>query len=151
MKPRNIAIALAFCVPLVSTYAQPIRQGNEQRLEAVAKQLRLTPMQERRMVPILRTEALKVQGIKNNQSLSQSQKLRRLRAAQNRSNRKLRVILNARNFGYCKRTVSSRSRSSCRPQRAARIGAQRRDRQRLLLWGRSNTRAEGTKDPEKNC
>ena len=98
MKPRNIAIALAFCVPLVSTYAQPIRQGNEQRLEAVAKQLRLTPMQERRMVPILRTEALKVQGIKNNQSLSQSQKLRRLRAAQNRSNRKLRVILTRSQF-----------------------------------------------------
>ena len=50
------------------------------------------------MVPILRTEALKVQGIKNNQSLSQSQKLRRLRAAQNRSNRKLRVILTRSQF-----------------------------------------------------
>jgi len=64
MKPRNIAIALAFCVPLVSTYAQPIPQVREQRLEAAAKQLRLTPMQERRVVPILRTEALKVQRIK---------------------------------------------------------------------------------------
>ena len=98
MKPRDIAIALAFCVPLVSTYAQPIPQAREQRLEAVAKQLRLTPMQERRVVPVLRAEALKVQGIKDDQSLSKSQKLRRLRAVQNRSNRKLRVILTRSQF-----------------------------------------------------
>src|SRR5215472_6921176 len=37
MKPRNIAIALAFCVPLVSTFAQPLPQARGQRLEAVAK------------------------------------------------------------------------------------------------------------------
>jgi len=98
MKPRNIAIALAFCVPLVSTYAQPIPQAREQRLEGTANQLRLTPMQERRAAPILRTEALKVQGIKNDQSLSRSQKLRRLRAVQNRSNRQLRVILTRSQF-----------------------------------------------------
>ena len=98
MKPRNIAIALAFCVPLVSTYAQPIPQAREQRLVVVAKPLRLTPMQERRVVPILRTEALKVQRIKNDQSLSNSQKLRRLRAVQNRSNRQLRVILTRSQF-----------------------------------------------------
>ena len=98
MKPRNIAIALAFCVPLASAYAQPVPQAREQRLVVVAKPLRLTPMQERRVVPVLRAEALKVQGIKNDQSLSKSQKLRRLRAVQNRSNRKLRVILTRSQF-----------------------------------------------------
>jgi len=50
------------------------------------------------MAPILRTEALKVQGIKNDQSLSKSQKLRRLRMVQNRSNRELRVILTRSQF-----------------------------------------------------
>ena len=98
MKPRNIAIALAFCVPLMSAYAQPIPQAREQRLVVVATQLRLTPMQERRVVPILRAEALKLQRIKNDQSLSNSQKLRRLRAVQNRSNRNLRVILTRSQF-----------------------------------------------------
>ena len=76
----------------------PAQQQKQTQQQAVAKQLRLTPMQERRMVPILRTEALKVQGIKNNQSLSQSQKSRRIRAVQNRSNRKLRVILTRSQF-----------------------------------------------------
>jgi hypothetical protein len=102
MKPRSIALALAFCVPLVSTqlvstsYAGQGRIGDAYR--TVIKQLRLTPMQERRVVPVLRAEALKVQGIKNDQSLSNSQKLRRLRAVQNRSNRQLRVILTRSQF-----------------------------------------------------
>jgi hypothetical protein len=102
MKPRSIALALAFCVPLVSTqlvstsYTGQGRTGDAYR--TVIRQLRLTPMQERRVVPVLRAEALKVQGIKDDQSLSKSQKLRRLRAVQNRSNRKLRVILTRSQF-----------------------------------------------------
>jgi len=102
MKPRSIALALAFCVPLVSTqlvstlYTGQGRIGDAYR--TVIRQLRLTPMQERRVVPVLRAEALKVQGIKDDQSLSKSQKLRRLRAVQNRSNRKLRVILTRSQF-----------------------------------------------------
>ena len=103
MKPRSIALALAFCVSLVSTAVVSTsfakEQGNVIRIDLpVVKQLRLTPMQERRLVPVLRTEALKVQGIKNDQSLSRSQKLRRLRAVQNRSNRQLRVILTRSQF-----------------------------------------------------
>jgi hypothetical protein len=102
MKPRSIALALAFCVSLVSTplvstsYAEEGGVGDAN--SKVVKQLRLTPMQRRRVVPVLRSEGLKIQGIKNNQSLSRSQKLRRLRAVQNRSNRKLRVILTRSQF-----------------------------------------------------
>src|SRR5215467_10824351 len=74
-------------------------QGNVIRIESpVVKQLRLTPMQERRLVPVLRAERLRIQAIKNDQSLSKSQQLRRLRAVQNRSNRKLRVILTRSQF-----------------------------------------------------
>ena len=102
MKPRSIALALAFCVPLVSTqlvstsYTGQGRTGDAYR--TVIRQLRLTPMQERRLVPVLRAEGLKLQAIKNDQSLSKSQKLRRLRAIQNRSNRNLRVILTRSQF-----------------------------------------------------
>ena len=103
MKPRSIAAALAFCVSLVSTpvvstsFAK--EQGNVIRIDLpVVKQLRLTPMQERRLVPVLRAERLEIQAIKNDQSLSKSQQLRRLRAVQNRSNRKLRVILTRSQF-----------------------------------------------------
>jgi hypothetical protein len=102
MKPRSIALALAFCVSLVSTplvstsYAEEGGVGDAN--SKVVKQLRLTPMQRRRVVPVLRAEGLKIQGIKNNQSLTRSQKLRRLRAVQNRSNRQLRVILTRSQF-----------------------------------------------------
>jgi len=103
MKPRSTAAALAFCVSLVSTpvvstsFAK--EQGNVIRIDLpVVKQLRLTPMQERRLVPVLRAERLQIQAIKNDQSLSKSQQLRRLRAVQNRSNRKLRVILTRSQF-----------------------------------------------------
>jgi hypothetical protein len=101
MKPRSIASALAFCVSLVSTplvstaHVEGVVGDANSR---VVKQLRLTPMQRRRMVPVLRAEGLKIQGIKNNQSLTRSQKLRRLRAVQNRSNRRLRVILTRSQF-----------------------------------------------------
>jgi hypothetical protein len=102
MKPRRIALVLAFCVPLVSTplvsapYAAQESTGDAHG--KVIKNLRLTPMQKRRLVPVLRAEALKVQGIKNDQSLSRSQKLHRIRAVQNRSDRKLRVILTRSQF-----------------------------------------------------
>jgi hypothetical protein len=103
MKPRSIAVALlAFCVPLVSTpLASPSYAGQGgigDPCSKVIKPLRLTPMQQRRLVPVLRAEALKVQGIKNDQSLSKSQKLHRLRAVRNRSNRQLRVILTRSQF-----------------------------------------------------
>jgi len=103
MKPRSIALALAFCVSLVSTAVVSTsfakEQGNVIRIDLpVVKQLRLTPMQERRLVPVLRAERLQIQAINNDQSLSKSQQLRRLRAVQNRSNRKLRVILTRSQF-----------------------------------------------------
>ena len=102
MTPRSIAVALAFCVSLVSTplvstsYAEELGVGDAN--SKVVRPLRLTTMQRRRVVPVLRTEGVKIQGIKNNQSLSQSQKSRRIRAVQNRSNRKLRVILTRSQF-----------------------------------------------------
>ena len=102
MTPRSIAVALAFCVSLVSTplvstsYAEELGVGDAN--SKVVRPLRLTTMQRRRVVPVLRTEGVKIQGIKNNQSLSRSQKLRRLRAVQNRSNRQLRVILTRSQF-----------------------------------------------------
>ena len=94
MKPRSIAIALAFCVSLVSTsYAQPIPQARLQRLEAVAKQLHLTRKQEKELVPILRAEEPKLQAIKNDQSLSRAEKLQRLRAVHDESNPQVKAIL----------------------------------------------------------
>jgi Spy/CpxP family protein refolding chaperone len=94
MKPRSIAIALAFCVSLASvSYAQSIPGARLQRLEAVAKQLHLTREQEKQLVPILRAEEPKLQAIKNDQSLSRVEKLQRLRAVHDESSPRLKAIL----------------------------------------------------------
>jgi Spy/CpxP family protein refolding chaperone len=94
MKPRSIAIKLAFCVSLVSTsYAQPVPKARVQRLEAVAKQLHLTRKQEKQLVPILQAEEPKLQAIRNNQSLSRAAKLQRLQAVHDQSDPQVKAIL----------------------------------------------------------
>ena len=94
MKPRSIAIALAFCVSLVSTsYAQPVPKSRVQRLEAVAKELHLTRTQEKRLIPILRAEEPKLQAIRNDQSLSRVEKLQRLQAIHDQSDPQVKAIL----------------------------------------------------------
>jgi periplasmic protein CpxP/Spy len=92
MKTRSIAIALAFCVSLVSTsFAQP--KAREQRLRAVAKQLHLTRDQEKQLNPILRAEEPKLQAIRNDRSLSRAEKLQRLRAVHDESDPQVKAIL----------------------------------------------------------
>jgi Spy/CpxP family protein refolding chaperone len=99
MKPRSIAIALAFCVPLVSTsYAQSIPQARLKRLEAVAKQLHLTREQEKQLVPILQAEEPKLEAVKNDQSLSKAEQLQRLRAVHDESNPQVKAILTPAQF-----------------------------------------------------
>jgi periplasmic protein CpxP/Spy len=94
MKIPRIIIALAFCVSLVSTsYAQSIPKARLHRLEAVAKQLHLTHEQERQLLPILRAEEPKLQAIKNDQSLSRTEKLQQLRAVHDESNPQVKAIL----------------------------------------------------------
>jgi hypothetical protein len=103
MKPRRIASALAFCVSLVCTPLVATSNAEDRAGDAyskVVKQLRLTPMQRRRVVSVLQAEGLKLQRIKNDQSLSESQKLHRVRAVQHRSNGQLRVILTRSQFQH---------------------------------------------------
>ena len=100
MKLRSIALALTFCVSLVSTsllastsYAQQIPKARMQRLKSVAQQLHLTRKQEKQLVPILQAEEPKLQAIKNDSSLSRAGKLQRLRAVHAESNPQVKAIL----------------------------------------------------------
>ena len=106
MKLRSIAVALAFCVSLVSTsYATSYARPNSprctkcaQRLEALAKQLHLTSEQEKQLLPILQAEEPKLEAIKNDQSLSRAEKLQLLRAVHNESNPQVKAILTPTQF-----------------------------------------------------
>jgi hypothetical protein len=94
MKLRKIALALALCVPLVSTsYAQEIPKARQQRLMAVAKQLHVTRKQAMQLLPILKAEEPKLQAIRNDPSLSRMERLQRLRAVHEASNPQVKAIL----------------------------------------------------------
>lgn len=103
MKPRNIALALAFCVSLVSTststsYAQQIPKARQQRLMAVAKQLQLTRKQAKQLYPIMQAQEPQLQAIRNDASLSRLEKLKRFHAVQNASDPKVKAILTPKQF-----------------------------------------------------
>ena len=92
MKPRSIAIALAFCVSLVfGLCAQSNTRAD--RLKAVAKQLNLTRQQEMRLLPIMQAEEPKLEAVKNDATLSRMQKMERLQAIHNESNPQVKAIL----------------------------------------------------------
>ena len=94
MKLRKIALALALCVPLVSTsYAQEIPKSRQQRLMAVAKQLHITRKQAMQLLPILEAEEPKMQAIRSDTSLSWMEGLRRLRAVHEASDPQVKAIL----------------------------------------------------------
>jgi hypothetical protein len=94
MKLRSIAMALVFCVSLLSTsYAQQIPKARQQRLIALAKQLHLTHKQAKRLYPIMQSQEPQLQAIRNDSSLSRVEKLHRLHAVQDASDPQVKAIL----------------------------------------------------------
>ena len=99
MKLRSIAIALAFCVSLLSTsYAQQIPKARQQRLTALAKQLHLTNKQAKRLYPIMQAQEPQLQAIRNDASLSRVEKLHRFHAVQDASDPQVKAILTPAQF-----------------------------------------------------
>ncbi|MGB8341829.1 MAG: hypothetical protein WCE51_09570 [Chthoniobacterales bacterium] len=63
------------------------------KLQALSKQLNLTPEQKVKILPILETEVPKLKAVKDNTSLSGMQKMRQLRAIHAESAPQLQKIL----------------------------------------------------------
>ena len=94
MRLRSIAIVFALCVSLLSpSYAQQIPKARQQRLIALAKQLRLTRKQAKRLYPIMQAQEPQLQAIRNDSSLSRVEKLRRFHAVQDASDPQVKAIL----------------------------------------------------------
>ena len=72
-------------------------QGIE-NAEKVAQELKLTPQQEAKVLPILKQEAPKIEEIKNNASLSGIQKMRQLRAIHSETAPELQKILSPEQY-----------------------------------------------------
>lgn len=89
-------LASTVCVAtlLIIAPAAPAQNpGAAAKLQALSKQLDLTPDQKVKLLPVLETEVPKLEAIKNNTSLSGMQKMRQLRAIHNESAPQMQKIL----------------------------------------------------------
>jgi hypothetical protein len=72
--------------------------GKAQKFQALAKQLNLTPQQEKQLMPILEANAPKLEAIKNNTSLGPLQKMEQLKAVHAQSDPQVKAILNPQQY-----------------------------------------------------
>ena len=96
MKNRIYLFTAALCsatfILLASTsYAQ--KSGGLSKAEAIAQQLSLTPEQKVKILPILRDEVPKVNAIKNDNSMSNVQKMQQIRAIHQQTDPQMKAIL----------------------------------------------------------
>jgi hypothetical protein len=78
--------------------ATPTPAEKLDKLEALSKQLNLTPDQKEKLLPILRAEAPKMQAIKDNTSLTGIQKLQQIRALHEQTEPQVKAILSQQQF-----------------------------------------------------
>jgi len=97
MKHVALAITVAFCLVFsLATIPSPAAaQGSEaaKKLEALAKQLNLTPDQKVKLLPILEAEAPKLKAIKADTTMPPMQKLEKIRAIHQEADPKVKSIL----------------------------------------------------------
>ena len=100
LRITTFALAVAMCLATVGkAQAQAAAGGGKaQKLAAIAKQLNLTPQQEKQLMPILEADAPKVQAIKNNASLGPLQKLEQIKAVHAQSDPQIKAILNPQQY-----------------------------------------------------
>jgi hypothetical protein len=98
MTMRNLFAFLTsfacFCALLTLVPAASAQSGDAAaKLQALSQELKLTPQQKTELLPILKVEVPKIEGIKNSSSLTGLQKLKQLRAIHNESAPQMQKIL----------------------------------------------------------
>jgi Spy/CpxP family protein refolding chaperone len=68
------------------------------KAQAIAQQLSLTPQQKEKILPILAAEVPKVQAIKNDNSLSTTQKMQQLKAIHQQTDPQMKAILSPEQY-----------------------------------------------------
>jgi hypothetical protein len=90
---RSVRIAGAMLALSVLFLSAQISGQAPQKLQAVAAELKLTPAQEMKLMPILKAEAPKVEAIKADSSLSPMQKMQQLKAVHAETDPQVKSIL----------------------------------------------------------
>jgi hypothetical protein len=96
----TVALALGMLLSLTpASQAQAAAApGKAQKFQALAKQLNLTPQQEKQLMPILEADAPKLEAIKDNPSLGPLQKMEQLKAVHTQSDPQVKAILNPQQY-----------------------------------------------------
>jgi Spy/CpxP family protein refolding chaperone len=68
------------------------------KAQAIAQELNLTPQQKEKILPILAAEVPKVHAIKNDNSLSTTQKIQQLRAIHQQTDPQMKAILSPEQY-----------------------------------------------------
>src|SRR5947208_3796808 len=68
------------------------------KAQAIAQQLSLTPQQKEKILPILASEVPKVNALKNDNSLSKTQKIQQLRAIHQQTDPQMKAILSPEQY-----------------------------------------------------
>jgi Spy/CpxP family protein refolding chaperone len=75
------------------------QKGNTMsKAQAIAQQLKLTPQQKEKILPILADELPKVNAIKNDNSLSRMQKMQQVRAIHQQTDPQMKAILSPEQY-----------------------------------------------------
>ena len=94
MKKSTLVFAVCLLAFLILAPPAPAQSAEaEEKVIALAQQLKLTPQQEVEVLPILKAEAPKFEAIKNDPSLSGMQKMEGLRAIHSENAPQLQKIL----------------------------------------------------------
>ena len=93
-----LAFLLAALLLTLTLQAQGPAPAQAQKLQALAKQLNLTPQQKMQLMPILEADAPKLEAVKNNPSLGPMQKLEQLNAIHAQSDPQIKTILNPQQY-----------------------------------------------------
>jgi hypothetical protein len=90
------------------------------KLQALSQQLKLTPEQKVKVLPILKEEAPKIEALKNNPSLPPMQKMKQLRAIHAESAPQLQQILSPAQYQQLQTIREQDIKKAIAAKRAAR-------------------------------
>jgi hypothetical protein len=114
----SAACFLAFVMLAPTAPAQ--KPAAEEKVIALAQQLKLTPQQEVEVLPILKAEAPKVEAIKNDPSLSGMQKMKQLHAIHSENAPQLQKILSPAQYQQLQAIREADIKKAVAAKRAAR-------------------------------
>ena len=101
MNRRMLTLTLlVVCGYALFTSSQLLAQSQEagQKLEHLAKQLKLTPQQKLQLAPILAAEGPKLQAVKSNTSLSGMEKVQQIKAIHDETDPQVQRILSPQQY-----------------------------------------------------